>query len=122
MAQGNLFDLNGSVQKFEACWDRGAFVAIHPHERARYGDLMRQVILPGGRIFLLGLEHPAMKGGKLGPPYDTDLQEVKKAFGKYFDIKEVERWDVNESEGWEKRMGTAYFNEVAYLLTRKTLV
>lgn len=120
MALGNVFSLpSAQLGQFEASFDRGAFVALHPADRARYGQLMARSIKPGGRVFLIGLEHPPMKAGKLGPPYSTELQAVQKAFGKDFDVREVERWDVNEQEGWQSRMGTNYFYEVAYLLTRK---
>eukprot|EP00656_Telonema_subtile_P030823 TRINITY_DN33796_c0_g1_i1.p1 TRINITY_DN33796_c0_g1~~TRINITY_DN33796_c0_g1_i1.p1 ORF type:complete len:150 (+),score=42.61 TRINITY_DN33796_c0_g1_i1:92-541(+) len=120
IAQGNMFKLaSAALGQFEACWDRGAFVAIDPSDRAKYGALLSQSIKPGGRVFLLALEHPTMKGGKLGPPYSTDLEAVTAAFGRYFEVKEVDRWDVNELEGWKQRMGTEYFNEVAYLLTKK---
>eukprot|EP00658_Telonema_sp_P-2_P040938 TRINITY_DN29274_c0_g1_i1.p1 TRINITY_DN29274_c0_g1~~TRINITY_DN29274_c0_g1_i1.p1 ORF type:complete len:225 (+),score=59.62 TRINITY_DN29274_c0_g1_i1:170-844(+) len=119
-AEGNVFSLpSGNFGKFEACWDRGAFVAIQPSDRSKYGELMKDALQPGGRIFMIGLEHPPMKDGKMGPPYNVDRAEVEKAFGKWFEITEVQRWDVNDSEGWNKRMGTSYFNEVAYLLQRR---
>ena len=54
-----------------------------------------------------------------GPPYSIDPAEVERVFGGSFEINEIERWEVNEEEGWQKRMGTEWFNEVLYVLHRK---
>lgn len=61
---------------FDAIFDRGSLVAIHPSLREDYVDVIRKLIRPGGRVLLVVIERT--EGNKeRGPPYSFSEAQVR---------------------------------------------
>lgn len=95
----------------DAAFDRGSLVAVDPALRERYVGILSELIVPGGRVLLVAVEH----GGKSGPPFEVLEQDVSSLFGSKFAVKQLARWDNPEVA---KSRGVAKFADVVYLLTK----
>ena len=90
-------------QSFDYIIEQTCFCAIHPSRRQEYQSLVRDLLIPGGE--LIGLWFPLDK--KLdegGPPYGTNLSEVKSIFNIGWKIKREEFPDqsIDPRKGREK--------------------
>jgi len=101
-----------------AAFDRGALVAVRPAERARYAQVLSDLVAPGGRALLVTVEHDAFADGKLGPPFEVSEADVRALYGEQFDVELLVREDVLEQNPAMRDRGCGYFRECAYLLRK----
>lgn len=105
---------------FDAVFDRGGFVAVDKADRQAYAATLTRLVAPFGRVLMVAVEHPPFTGGGMGPPFSVDADAIRTLFGDSFDIEVLKHEDRLPVEPvWAER-GCAYFNEVTYLLTRKS--
>ena len=86
---GDLFELDANVSgKFDAIWDRAAFVALRPSDRARYAPHLQEFLRPNGRILLSTISYD---GSKMeGPPFSVSANEVHRRFGNSLSVEKLE--------------------------------
>lgn len=115
---GDVFDLKRERHgDFPAILDRAALVALPPRRRAEYAALMLQLLRPGGRMLLVGLEYD---GSKMeGPPFTVPRDEVARLYGAACAIEPLGTSDVFQSEPVWRERGLDAMTEYALLLTRK---
>jgi thiopurine S-methyltransferase len=86
---GDLFELDANVcGKFDAIWDRAAFVALRPSDRDRYAPHLQEFLRPNGRILLSTISYD---GSEMeGPPFSVSANEVHRSFGNSLSVKKLE--------------------------------
>ena len=86
---GDLFELDANVSgKFDAIWDRAAFVALRPSDRDRYAPHLQKFLRPNGRILLSTISYD---GSKMeGPPFSVSANEVRRRFGNSLSVEKLE--------------------------------
>ena len=86
---GDLFELDANVSgKFDAIWDRAAFVALRPSDRDRYAPHLQEFLRPNGRILLSTISYD---GSKMeGPPFSVSANEVHRRFGNSLSVEKLE--------------------------------
>ena len=86
---GDLFELDANVSgKFDAIWDRAAFVALRPSDRDRYAPHLQEFLRPNGRILLSTISYD---GSKMeGPPFSVSANEVHRSFGNSLSVEKLE--------------------------------
>jgi len=121
VVMGDMLRLNkyASGGLFDACYDRAALVAMRPDQRELYVNAVCRMLKSGGICLLVVLEHDGFRGGKLGPPYAVEAEDVKRLYGDRFDVELLERAD--EIERAPKNSGVGKWVEVTYLLTKRGL-
>mgnify|MGYP001617607457 CR=1 FL=1 len=71
---------------FDAVCEHTCFCAIDPSRRREYVRAVAGLLKPGGFLFGLFYAH----GNPGGPPFDTDPAEIRRLFGKRFEIRSLE--------------------------------
>ena len=68
---GNLFDISpATIGPITRVWDRAAFIALHPSQRASYVARLRACLAPKGKLLMNVLNYdPAVMDG---PPWAVD--------------------------------------------------
>ena len=86
---GDLFEFDANVSgKFDAIWDRAAFVALRPSDRDRYAPHLQEFLRPNGRILLSTISYD---GSKMeGPPFSVSANEVHRRFGNSLSVEKLE--------------------------------
>ena len=86
---GDLFELDAKVSgKFDAIWDRAAFVALRPSDRDRYAPHLQKFLRPNGRILLSTISYD---GSTMeGPPFSVSATEVNRRFGNSLSVEKLE--------------------------------
>jgi len=86
---GDLLELDANVSgKFDAIWDRAAFVALRPSDRDRYAPHLQEFLRPNGRILLSTISY---EGSKMeGPPFSVSANEVHRRFGNSLSVEKLE--------------------------------
>lgn len=86
---GDLFELDAKVSgKFDAIWDRAAFVALQPSDRDRYAPHLQEFLRPNGRILLSTISYD---GSKMeGPPFSVSADEVHRHFGNSLSVEKLD--------------------------------
>lgn len=110
---------NEATNSFDAAFDRGGLVAVAPGDRDDYAAVLARLLMPGGRLLLVVVEHPPFDGGTLGPPHAVDAAEVARLFSATFAVEPLAREDRLPLEPHWADRGCAFFVEATYLLTRK---
>ena len=86
---GDLFELDAKVSgKFDAIWDRAAFVALRPSDRDRYAPHLQEFLRPNGRILLSTISYERSK--MEGPPFSVSANEVRCRFGNCLSVEKLE--------------------------------
>jgi thiopurine S-methyltransferase len=86
---GDLFEVDTKViGKFDAIWDRAAFVALRPSDRGRYAPHLQEFLRPHGRILLCTISYDGFK--MKGPPFSVSADEVHRHFGNNFSVEKLE--------------------------------
>lgn len=117
--QADFIELDAQTRaelgKFDASFDRGALVAVTPEDRPKYAETLTSLMATGGKVLLVAVEHePAF-----GPPYSVDGSEVRRLFGRDFEVRELSREDKFALEPRWKERGATRFEEVTYVLTKR---
>nr|XP_060630868.1 thiopurine S-methyltransferase [Anolis sagrei ordinatus] len=112
----SIYDLTSTVTgKFDGIWDRGSLVAVNPSERERYAQLILSLMNKKCSCLLVTCEYDPRK--HKGPPFYVPDSEVKTLYGKYCDIKFLEKIDSLSNR--PKKWGLDYFFEVLHVVTLK---
>ena len=102
--QKDIFSLTPDyLGSFNYIIEQTCFCAIHPTRREEYQTLVRSLLIPGGE--LIGLWFPLDKKlDKGGPPYGTNVDEVKSIFDIGWKIKKEEfpEQSIKPRKGREK--------------------
>lgn len=86
---GDLFELDVKVSgKFDAIWDRAAFVALRPSDRDRYAPHLQEFLRPNGRILLSTISYDESK--MEGPPFSVSADEVHRHFGNTSSVEKLD--------------------------------
>lgn len=81
----DVFGLGGEYPAaFDAAWEYTCYCAIHPRRRAEYVEVLGAIIRPGG--VLLACFFPT-SGGRGGPPYTVDVDEMRQLLSRHFAIE-----------------------------------
>jgi thiopurine S-methyltransferase len=107
LLKGDFFDLADDSERmgvllgeekqflFSAIYDRAALVAIQPPMRELYLDIMQHVLIPGGKILLVTVEHDHGSG----PPFSILEQDVQSLYGTRPDwIESITVLNPNETQ------------------------
>jgi len=110
-ARGARFVLGDALafrdeQPFDLIWDHTFFCAIDPSNRAAYGQLARDQIVPGGRF--VSLVFPANKDAEFGgPPFGFDASVIQETLGPEFRMTEdAEPERRVERRKWQERVAS----------------
>lgn len=115
---GDFFDLTPERHgDFPAILDRAALIAIEPRRRADYARRLLDLLRPGGRLLLIGLEYDESK--MAGPPFTVSRAEVARLFGTSCSIEPLGTSDPMLSEPVWKERGLDAMTEYSLLLTRR---
>eukprot|EP00635_Sarcinochrysidales_sp_CCMP3193_P008040 CAMPEP_0118900496 /NCGR_PEP_ID=MMETSP1166-20130328/6589_1 /TAXON_ID=1104430 /ORGANISM="Chrysoreinhardia sp, Strain CCMP3193" /LENGTH=229 /DNA_ID=CAMNT_0006839641 /DNA_START=68 /DNA_END=754 /DNA_ORIENTATION=- len=98
---------------FDACWDRGAFVAIEPCDRDEYVRVLAKHVT--GTLLLVATEHDPFLDGRLGPPYSLTRDDVLRYFGAFFHVDLLQKED--KKDPFFRDRGCTFVFETTYLLT-----
>lgn len=69
---------------FDAALEYTFYCAIPPSRRTAYRDQMARLIRPGGVLF--GLFFPLREPDPEGPPFQVDLEDLKRSFSERFEL------------------------------------
>lgn len=115
---GDFFALEGqSLPKIDAVYDRAALVAMPPDLQPRYAQKIAELLQPGGKALLIGLDYdPAEMNG---PPFSIPEARVRELFSDNFDIDVLDKRDgLTKSDHLAKR-GVSRLEEATYIMTRR---
>ncbi|MET0432133.1 MAG: thiopurine S-methyltransferase [Hyphomicrobium sp.] len=115
---GDFFDFPADVLKdVVAVYDRAALIALPAGMRAYYVETLSRIIPPDAIIFLIAIDYT--QGELTGPPFAVPAEEVRRLYGKTFDIQVLDVRDgLADSDNLKKR-GVTQLQETAYLLRRR---
>ena len=93
---------------FAAIYDRGALVAVPPHSRHKYVDVIDSLLIPGGQILMVTVD----SGRNTGPPFPITPGVIEELFStRDYSTKLLEEHDASFGEGSK---------EYVFLLTKKS--
>ena len=112
---GDIFDLpqldNSDV---DAVYDRASLVALNPHQRRHYADMLIDLMPARSRILLVAMDYPQEEMN--GPPYAVTEQEVRELFASRFKVQLLHTLDLlKETQRYGER-GVSRMLEQVYLL------
>ncbi len=85
--RADLFTLPSSYSEFfDYVVEHTCFCAIDPSRRGEYVDVVRHLLRPGGEMIALFFAH----GQPGGPPFTTNVEEIRHLFGDAFAIEQLE--------------------------------
>jgi thiopurine S-methyltransferase len=114
---GDIFRVSPEgLGTFDLIYDRAALVALDPSTRGRYADLMRSMLSPDGRIFLVAFAYDQTRAP--GPPWSVDEAQVRSLFERNLD-SHVEHLSTRETHVSPRllALGLGSMQETAYLIT-----
>jgi ubiquinone/menaquinone biosynthesis C-methylase UbiE len=97
---GDVLDLDGEAERFDAATDSGVFHVFDDDERPRYATSVHRVLRPGARLFILCFsEHQA---GDWGPRRVTQ-RELRDTFAVGWNVDSIDSayFDVQLGEATE---------------------
>jgi thiopurine S-methyltransferase len=79
LVQADIFTVTpATLNQFDVIYDRAALVALDPENRTRYVAGCRQLLRPGGGIFLVAFAYEQARVS--GPPWSVDEASVRALF------------------------------------------
>lgn len=116
--RGDFFELStAELPRIDALYDRAALVAMPDDMRPRYAAKLAELLTPGARGLLIGLDYNINE--MKGPPFPVPQSEVRKLLGSHFDIELLDARDaLTKNEHLAKR-GVTRLEEASYLLKRR---
>ncbi len=133
---GDFFDIsmdiinsdasNNNTLLFDAVWDRGSLVAIHPSLREKYVDKIGELINKPNGKYLLATNVRPNNDTTTGPPFSIDETEVRRLFVDKPWVDTIQLLDSHSFlslEPWYKVMSTymrlGNIKEEIYIITTK---
>lgn len=83
--QRDLFDLPGTIGRFDLIVEHCCYCAIEPQRRQAYVDAVADLLTPGGRLVGLFYAH----GRPGGPPFTVDPAELRANFERRFTVDQL---------------------------------
>lgn len=81
---------------FGAVYDRAALVAVPPHSRSQYVDVIDSLLIPGGQILMITVD----SGREKGPPFPVTPGVVEELFStRDYSTQLLEERDADFGEG-----------------------
>lgn len=118
LIRGDVFDLDaGALAGCAAVYDRAALIALPPELRHRYVDELYGRLPAGCRGLLITLDYPPHE--KSGPPFAVSEVEVRKRFGRDWNVAMLERRDILDQQPGFAAEGVSLLETAAYRLLRK---
>src|SRR3546814_11971429 len=117
VCSSDLFALDArTLADCAGVYDRAALIALpRPMRDAYVGDLHAR--LPAGcRGLLVTLEYPPHE--KSGPPFPVDAAEVKRLYGRDWEIEQLERRNILASEPRFAEEGVTALHTAAWRLVK----
>ena len=112
---GDIFDLpmldNGDL---DAVYDRASLVALNPLQRARYAEMLAELLPRKCRMLLVAMEYPQEE--MAGPPYCVPEAEVSRLFEPRFKVQRLHTLDLLKETGRYGEKGLSRMLEKVYLL------
>jgi thiopurine S-methyltransferase len=97
--EGDIFGLHPDVSgTFDRIWDRAATVALAPEQRPLYAQLLRSVLVPGGRVLMETFLYEQAQ--KPGPPHAVLEDELIAAWGNAERIGGADISAESKARGW----------------------
>lgn len=94
---GDAFALDAAaLADCAAVFDRAALIALPPELRLRYVDELYARLSNKCRGLLITMEYPAHE--RPGPPFNVDESEVRRHFGRDWNVDLLERSDILASQ------------------------
>lgn len=86
--EGDFFDdALAAHYPVDLLFEHTCFCAIHPSLRPSYVEAAIRWLVPGGRLVgIFFLDPPEQNDREFGPPYRTDMKELRQLFTKFFRI------------------------------------
>lgn len=100
-----------------AIYDRAAIIALPAELRRRYAARVYRRLPAGCRGLMITLDYPQAEMD--GPPFSVDDAEVHTLLGDAFDITQVERRDILDSQPSFSARGITALHTTVYQLTDK---
>jgi thiopurine S-methyltransferase len=112
---GDFFALDTEITgKFDAIWDRAAFVALRPSDRDHYALHLREFLRPNGYILLCTLNYDGEK--MEGPPFNVSAEEVHRQFGNVLPVTKLEGRTIDEPKLCFGKSGLDWIIEETWLI------
>ncbi len=112
---GDVFALEAALlpRPVTGVWDRASLVALPPNRRREYVDVLRRVVMPGGRILLNVFEYDSAIMD--GPPFSVSEAEVRQLYSDC-GLQMLERTDGSAMFADDPKRKGARFDIVTWLI------
>ena len=118
LIRGDAFGLDaGLLAGCAAVFDRAAIIALPPPMRERYVHEVYGRLPAGCRGLLITLEYPQHE--KSGPPFSVEEDEVRRLFGRDWDVAVLERREILAQQPGFRDEGVTALQTVVYRLERR---
>lgn len=115
---GNYFSLKSThVVNVVAVYDRASLIALNAQKREKYVKHLYTIIPNFVRILLLTLDYPQEQ--MKGPPYSVNKEEVKRLYGKYSKVCQLQCFNDIKNEDKFLKAGVKFINKTAYCLQKE---
>lgn len=112
---GDVFDLAQlDHSDIDAVYDRASLIALTPPQRARYAELLCEVLPPGSKLLLVAMDYP--QEAMQGPPYSVQESEIKTLFETRFQVRMLHTLDLLKNTERYGDKGVSRMLEQVYLL------
>ncbi|MCU7933023.1 MAG: thiopurine S-methyltransferase [Candidatus Thiodiazotropha sp. (ex Codakia rugifera)] len=108
----HLDDLDNS--DVDAVYDRASLVALNPHQRASYAQLLINTLPKQTKILLITMEYPQQEMS--GPPFSVHESEVLALFENRFSIRKLHTLNILQDTERYHDKGVSHITEQIYLL------
>ena len=115
---GDFFALRAQdFKSVTAAYDRAALVAMPPQMQPRYAAKMAELMPPGSKSLLIGLDYNVPE--RKGPPFAVPRDTVRQLFEPAFQVELIEARDGLAKSEHLAKSGVTYLEEASYLLARR---
>jgi thiopurine S-methyltransferase len=112
---GDFFDLSrDEMAGVKAVYDRASMVALPPEMRRQYAQHLASILPPATRVLLVTFDYHQAE--MPGPPFALSGAEVESLYGKYAEIRLLEKVDVLAQNPRFQQRGLTRLHESIYLL------
>ena len=114
---GDFFHLTPArIQPVTAIYDRAALISWAPDLRTSYVEHLTALADYGSKTLLITMEY--LQTQMNGPPFAVARDDVQRAYGDHYSIRELDRHDILPMEPRLQARGLDQLYEACYQLTR----
>lgn len=119
--KGNFFDLadEKNISNFDFVWDRASIIAISPHLRNKYANVISRVLNPHGATMLFGTidrREGTEEWMKAGPPFTVTFHDLQQIYG--FLTETCQMLEEGESKSGLATIGDVMVDVVTLIQTK----